>query len=119
MNKLTEGSNMRWESSRMMLPEHITKIREDLENEKKIAHPILAEDELERIGHTLQEAIEKHRPIQLSYYKNGFIKETICYPSRLDTFSKQLIVRDAYGMKDKYAFHDIMSAQIGDHSNDD
>jgi hypothetical protein len=117
MNKLTEGSNMRWESMRMMLPEHIARIREDLENEKKIQRPILAEDELEEIGRVLQEAIEKRIPIQLSYYKDGFIKETICYPGCLDPLSKQLIVRDAYGMKDKYAFQDIMDARIGEKSN--
>jgi hypothetical protein len=112
MNKLTEGSNMRWESSRMKLPEHVARIREEIENEKTINRPVLAEDELEQIERALQEAIEKRIPIQLSYYKDGFIKNTICYPGRLDPLSKQLIVRDAYGMKESYAFLDIMDARI-------
>jgi hypothetical protein len=119
MNKLTEGSNMRWESSRMMLPEHVARIRDELENEKKINRPILAEDELEQIGRTLQEAIEKRCPVELSYYKDGFIKQAICYSNCLDPLNKHLITHDAYGMKNQYAFQDIMDARIGENSNMD
>jgi hypothetical protein len=113
MNKLTEGSNMRWESSRMMLPEHVARIQEEIENEKKIERPILAEDELEQIGRTLQEAIEKRCPVELSYYKDGFIKQMICYIKRLDPTDKRLTVSDMYGLKCQYKFNDIMDAKIG------
>lgn len=111
-NKLTEGSNMRWESMRMMLPEHVARIREDLENEKKIARPILTEDELEEIGNTILLAIENRCPVELSYFKDGFIKRAICYPQRVDPINKLLIVYDAYGLKEKYAFADIMYVHL-------
>ncbi|MCO7127913.1 YolD-like family protein [Sporolactobacillus shoreicorticis] len=111
MNKLTEGSNMRWESMRMMLPEHIARIREEALNEQKILRPFLAEDELEQIGRTLQEAIKKRCPVELSYYEDGFIKKTICYPQRLNSINKLLIVFDAYRLKERYAFDDIMDVK--------
>ncbi|MCQ2010525.1 YolD-like family protein [Sporolactobacillus sp. STSJ-5] len=98
---------------RMMLPEHIARIREDLENEKKIDRPILDEDELEQIGRTLQEAIEKHSLIELSHYKDGFIKQAICYPVRLDPITKQLIVHDSFGIKWKYDFQDVIDVHLG------
>ncbi|MDF2536479.1 MAG: YolD-like family protein [Bacillales bacterium] len=112
MNKLTEGSNMRWESSRMMLPEHVARIREDIENEKKIDRPILAEDELEQIGRMLQEAIEKRCPVDLSYYKDGFIKQKICYISKLEPIYKQLTVSDMYGLKWHFNFRDITNVKV-------
>ncbi|MFT8309940.1 MAG: YolD-like family protein [Sporolactobacillus sp.] len=113
MNKLTEGSCMQSESSRRMSAKLETGMRNEVRNETKIDRPILAEDETEQIRRTLQAAINERAPVQLSYYKDGFIKQSICYPSCLDSFSRQLIVRDAYGMKKNYDFRDVIDAQFG------
>lgn len=104
---------MQRESSRGMLPKLVTRIRKEVRNEKKIDRPLLAEDETEQIRRTLQAAIIKRVPVQLSYYKDGIIKQTICYPYCLDPLSRQLSVRDAYGMKGKYHFRDVIDAQFG------
>ncbi|MCO7128030.1 YolD-like family protein [Sporolactobacillus shoreicorticis] len=82
-------------------------------NEKKIDRPLLAVDEREQIRQTLQAAIKERLPVQLSHYKDGFIKQTICYPSCLDPLSEQLIVYDAYGMKIKYDLSDVTDVQFG------
>ncbi|SFG82412.1 YolD-like family protein [Sporolactobacillus nakayamae] len=111
MNKLTEGSNMRWESSRMMLPEHVAAIREGYKNLDKIDRPILAEDELEAINRTLKEATQNHKPVDLSYYKDGFIKQKICYINRIDLVYRRLTVSDMYGLKWHYDFEDVMDVR--------
>jgi hypothetical protein len=115
MNKLTEGSNMRWESMRMMLPEHIQALKDLAIEERKINRPILSDDDLISIGNALQEALKEHCPVELSYYKDGFIKNKICYISKLDTVYKRLTVSDMYGMKWQYDFKNIVGVKI---SND-
>jgi hypothetical protein len=95
----------------MMLPEHVSALKQHDIEKNKIHRPILGEDDLAKIEHTLQTAIKDRVPVELSYYKDGFIKQTICYPQRLDPINKLLIVYDAYGLKERYAFADIMDAQ--------
>jgi hypothetical protein len=84
----------------------------------KIDRPILAEDELEEIGHTLQNAIKDHKLVEISYFKDGFIKQKICYPDRIDPLNKQLIVRGTYGLKWQYNYKDIMDAQTSNGKNE-
>lgn len=69
-NKLSEGSNLIWESSRMILPEHKARIREhDLAPTPK-ERPILSEDQLTNMNQLFNEAIETKAPVTLTYYKN-------------------------------------------------
>jgi hypothetical protein len=70
VNKLSEGSNLIWESSRVMLPEHKARIREhDLTPPPKV-RPTLSEDRLIEINHHLAMAIETKAPVTLTYYNN-------------------------------------------------
>ncbi|MGM0523138.1 MAG: YolD-like family protein [Bacillota bacterium] len=70
VNKLSEGSNLIWESSRMMLPEHKARIREhDLTPPPK-DRPILSEDQLTQINQHLSIAINTKAYVTLTYYKN-------------------------------------------------
>jgi hypothetical protein len=49
VNKLTLGSNQRWESSRMMLPEHVIALQRLDQEEKKKKRPELDESQVEEI----------------------------------------------------------------------
>ncbi|MCL1632305.1 YolD-like family protein [Sporolactobacillus sp. CPB3-1] len=108
MNKLTEGSNMRWESMRMMLPEHIERLKQAMIDEQKVEHPLLSEDALEEIERALLRAIETNTSVQVDYFSDGFIKPLICYPKRLDARNKVLIACDTHGLRGQYRFADII-----------
>lgn len=70
INKLSEGSNLIWESSRMMLPEHKARIREhDLTPPPK-SRPLLSEDQFIQLNQHLTVAIETKARVTLTYYKN-------------------------------------------------
>ena len=60
MNKLTDGSNMLWESSRMILPEHKERIRIRLEEARrggKRERQQLDEQEAERINEAIMRSL--------------------------------------------------------------
>ncbi|WP_100488536.1 YolD-like family protein [Sporolactobacillus pectinivorans] len=112
MNKLTPGSNMRWESSRMMLPEHVQALRQHDIDRMKIGRPDLDEDELQEIQRSLQTVIKTHEFVELSYYKDGFIKQKICTIAKLDPYEKIVQVNDGFGMSYKFTFADVMDIHV-------
>lgn len=57
-------ANSLWESSRMMLPEHIVSINEHAYQQKKRSRIHLDEQEWESIS----KAVEKRRSVKRSYY---------------------------------------------------
>ena len=74
-NKLTHGHNLMWESSRMMLPEHVERLQERYERKNDVEKPILSDDQLEDIQRTVQEAIEFQLQVQITYYANKRIHQ--------------------------------------------
>ncbi|OAK70109.1 YolD-like family protein [Lederbergia galactosidilytica] len=74
-NKLTEGHNLMWESSRMMLPEHVERIldwRKSLDEEKK---PIIDEQQWEEFGQTIQGAMANNQRVKFTVWKDGFFED--------------------------------------------
>lgn len=70
MNKLSEGGNLIWESSRMILPEHKARIREhDLTPQPK-SRPLLSADQLDILNQQLKLACATSAPVVITYYKN-------------------------------------------------
>lgn len=67
-NKLTPGSNLMWESSRMMLPEHKNRLvehRHELQRRERIE---LDESELERIGKMMAQSIAERTLLRIQLY---------------------------------------------------
>lgn len=71
MNKLTPGSNMMWESSRMMLPEHKARIRKHQKDLQKKEKPILDDQQKLGIDMKLQLAIKDDLTVGVKYFKGG------------------------------------------------
>jgi YolD-like protein. len=112
MNKLTEGSNMRWESSRMMLPEHIQALRQHEIDKQKIERPVLSDDELADIQNTLQKVIKTHEFVEINYYRDGFIRKQICTVARLDPDDRTIHFFDGFGLSGKILFADVVAVSI-------
>ncbi|WP_117168893.1 YolD-like family protein [Paraliobacillus sediminis] len=68
-NKLTPGSNLMWESSRMMLPEHVAVLRAGQEEMNDVEKPIIGEDKLEEMQRVIQEAMEFSLKVDILYYE--------------------------------------------------
>ncbi|MDN3954691.1 YolD-like family protein [Sporolactobacillus laevolacticus] len=109
MSKKTLGSPMRLDSA---LPEQAEPLTEEFKSKEKIPRPDLAEDELQEICRTLKISIHEHKLVELSYFRDGFIRQKICYPDRLDTLEKQLTIRDLYGIHWKLPIQNIVDIRL-------
>ncbi|MFS1514536.1 YolD-like family protein [Chengkuizengella sp. SCS-71B] len=90
-NKLTPGSNMLWESSRMMLPEHVERINEFQHELTRKTKPKLAEEERNIISEQLSQSMMEEAEITIelftSFGKNEFKTGTV---TKFDTQLKQI-----------------------------
>lgn len=71
-NKLDPNSNMRW-NMKIILPEHQEAIEKHYRDKKKIAKPILDEQQYEDINRTLYQAMYDNLTCKVSVYTDGFI----------------------------------------------
>ncbi|RYL94658.1 YolD-like family protein [Sporolactobacillus sp. THM19-2] len=106
-NKLTPGQNLRWESSRMMLPEHVQALRNHLRDNEKIERPLLDEQEREEIGQKIARAAAGKIPATVSYYKDGFIRKMSGQLRLPDGPFREIEISDHFGVSWKVAFRDI------------
>jgi hypothetical protein len=70
-NKLTPGSNLLWESSRMILPEHKDRIndhRDEVRRGGRRERPVLDEQEAELIAAAIAESLQERVPVRLRMY---------------------------------------------------
>lgn len=111
-NKLTKGSNMRWESSRMILPEHVQALREHLRDLEKVARPLLDEQEQATINRTIHVAAAENRPVTVRYYRDGFIETMRGSLSLPDMPGGPLRISDRFGISWKIAFRDLVAVTI-------
>ncbi|MFC0471893.1 YolD-like family protein [Halalkalibacter kiskunsagensis] len=92
-NKISKGSNMRWEGSRIMLPEHVEALRKLKEEHKKVPKPELEEQELQEIGIVVMDSLNYELQISLSYWNDGFYKDVVGVIDRVDMQSKRIKIR--------------------------
>ncbi|GAA0366783.1 YolD-like family protein [Bacillus horti] len=67
-NKLTPGSNIMWEASRMMLPEHRELIIQKRKEQNRKDRPIFDEQTLEYFSHLMSEASNKDQEITITIF---------------------------------------------------
>lgn len=67
MNKLTKGHNLRWESSRMMLPEHRERLLAERRKQGEFKPPLLDEQQLEAINGAIRQAIVEMHEVTIIY----------------------------------------------------
>jgi hypothetical protein len=111
-NKLTKGSNLRWESSRMMLPEHVEAINQHAIDRKRIKQPLLDDQEIEEINRKLGESLSEYVPISISMYKSGFIEEISGIVQKLDPGSREITLFDYGHERHKIIFDNIVSVEV-------
>ncbi|WP_067843938.1 YolD-like family protein [Amphibacillus sediminis] len=98
-NKLTHDSNLIWESSRMILPEHKAMIRQHYLESNHVSKPILAEDKLIELEHTIHQAMTFQKIISISYYQHKYIHTYKGSINKILTAKKQIELRTTDGVK--------------------
>ncbi|GGE52683.1 hypothetical protein GCM10011391_34420 [Pullulanibacillus camelliae] len=106
-NKLTPGYNLRWESSRMMLPEHRESLLEQDKEIEKSIRPILDEQQIDHFSQLLSLSIHQGLTLKLQLYhpfqKRYIIGKVIDFKHH----SHEIKVLTANGMK-WMNLHDII-----------
>lgn len=67
-NKLTQGHNLIWESSRMMLPEHKELLQQHQKQLVKKTKPILDQQEIELIEEKIKDAISMRTLVHITLF---------------------------------------------------
>lgn len=73
ISKLSKGHNLRWESSRMMLPEHVTELNKSRLNNTKSKKPIIDEQQWNEFSLVFTEAQHLDRKIKITIWDDGFL----------------------------------------------
>jgi len=76
-NKLSPNSNLLWESSRMMLPEHKALLRQHEAEKIKEEKPDYDEQFLEQLVYTIERAYHDRSLVKLKYYDQGRFYEIV------------------------------------------
>ncbi|XRG80728.1 YolD-like family protein [Rossellomorea sp. GAMAL-10_SWC] len=78
------------------IPQQFKGIAEIIDNQKKVAHPILNDDEQERINYILVEAVERKNDVSLVYWVKGSIETEIGKIKNVDQINASINFVDKY-----------------------
>ncbi|MDQ0339344.1 hypothetical protein J2S00_002131 [Caldalkalibacillus uzonensis] len=79
-NKITPGSNLMWESSRWMLPEHKEALQKLKQEQSRQKRPVLDEQQVEEINDKLRQSLQFHLPVTVCLFgefKNREVKGVV------------------------------------------
>ncbi|MFB1051423.1 YolD-like family protein [Paraliobacillus sp. JSM ZJ581] len=110
-NKLTQGYNMMWESSRMILPEHKAILKRHQNKQKKYEKPKFDEQELAQLSEDISFAFYKQHEVKIvTYHPQQFIY----YTGKIEKVNTQQdtikIVNNE--KEDWISFYDVLSVTI-------
>lgn len=111
-NKLTQGGNLMWEASRMMLPEHKERLirhRSELQEQPK---PLLDEQQAEEMTRVISEAMEQGLLLRLTVYDSGQYVTVECFILHWDPQLRRLKVRSSEGAA-WVLMRDLIHAELG------
>ncbi|MGG3623876.1 YolD-like family protein [Bacillus gobiensis] len=107
-NMLSPGSNMRWESSRMMLPEHREALLARKREQLKVKKPMLDQQQIEEFESLIRDSIEFVFPLEFKVYDDGHFREITGLVDYINIRTNQLHVVDSKGDTNLIKFVDIV-----------
>lgn len=69
---LRDRETIKWTS--LMLPEHLTQLKQDLIDVSKIEKPSLVEQQIEEMNILVSKALEFNKELQFKFFNNGFVE---------------------------------------------
>lgn len=89
---LKDRGTKKWQG--FFMPEHISLVKAEFENQNKIEQPTLDEDKLNDIDVLIHEAMEYNQLLKYSLYNNGYINTLIGRTVYIDYLNNQLRIQD-------------------------
>lgn len=116
MAKKLEGNGM-WESSRMMLPEHVEQILEQNRGLKKLTKPELDEQEVATIDQAIHNALKTNGTIILTVFSEYELKTITGTVLKIDVMLRKvkITLEDPFAEQDEcewVAMRDILKAEV-------
>lgn len=89
---LLNRKNMLWEGSRMFLPEHREQLQALREKQNKKNAPRLANDQIEELNWTLQEALHHESPVILEYVEGEQLQSFCGFIEKVNPYERSLFI---------------------------
>ncbi|GIN91851.1 hypothetical protein J22TS1_29020 [Siminovitchia terrae] len=83
---------MLWESSRMMLQEHVRSLNDSSVDSVRVKEPQLDEQEREQINETIHIAMKFNQLLIFTIWIDGFFEEVTCAVHYINQINKQMYV---------------------------
>lgn len=108
MHKTTPRSNMMWEGSRIILPEHREMLLERKRKLAQVKKPILDEQQQEEINRTIMEALTEGHTVRITYYQDGHIYDVTGKIHSWDMYTQTLHIVDEDGERQGIRFNNVL-----------
>ncbi|MED0870500.1 YolD-like family protein [Bacillus spizizenii] len=89
---LRDRGTIKWTS--MMLPEHLTQLKQDLIDVSKIEKPALVDQQIEEMDILVSEALEFNKELKFKLFNNGFVENVTGRVHYINFEQQKLHVKD-------------------------
>ncbi|MCY9015769.1 YolD-like family protein [Bacillus inaquosorum] len=89
---LRDRGTIKWTS--MMLPEHLTQLKQDLIDVSKIEKPSLDDQQIEEMDLLVSEALEFNKELKFKLFNNGFVENVTGRVRYINFEQQKLHVKD-------------------------
>ena len=100
-----------WESSRIMLPEHVELLVQQKEDRKKVPKPIIDEQAFAEIGIVIMDALRHELEIQITTWKDGHFINHKGIVDRVDYQMKYILLLQDNDEFEHITISDIVAAE--------
>ncbi|WP_084034696.1 YolD-like family protein [Anaerobacillus alkalilacustris] len=107
---IKDRGNIKWTS--MMLPEHVTMLRELKESSNYKYKPVLDEQQLEELNGIICYAIDTKTPVRITYFRDYDFKNVIGVIRHFDIALQSIRIVNEENFYLKLAIKDIINAKI-------
>ncbi|MEC1404133.1 YolD-like family protein [Bacillus subtilis] len=91
---LRDRGTIKWTS--MMLPEHLTQLKQDLMDVSKIEKPSLDDQQIEEMDLLVSEALEFNKELKFKLFNNGFVENVTGRVHYINFEQQKLHVKDQH-----------------------
>ncbi|AZV89281.1 hypothetical protein BUN12_1021 [Bacillus amyloliquefaciens] len=109
---LRDRGAIKWTS--MMLPEHLTQLKQDLLDVSKMEKPSLDEQQIEEIDILVSEAIALNRELKFKLFKEGVAEDLIGTVQYLNYEQHKLHLKDHHDQTVYITMNDIIGVAYND-----
>ncbi|MGR0121617.1 YolD-like family protein [Bacillus halotolerans] len=109
---LRDRGTIKWTS--LMLPEHLTQLKQDLIDESKIGKPSLDEQQIEEIDLIVSEALEFNKELRFKLFNDGFVENFIGKVHYINFEQQKLHAKDQHNNTVYINIKDIIGVTYND-----